>query len=59
MSVVGRHVDHSGGLEEVVTSAVQGGSKTVVVDVHPDRPNARGFMLDYGNIPMNPVSLLI
>lgn len=59
MSILSRHVDHSGGLKEVVARAVQGGSKTVVVDVHSDRPNARGFMLELGNIPMNAVSLLV
>eukprot|EP00884_Botryococcus_braunii_P016025 jgi/Botrbrau1/3105/Bobra.0070s0087.3 len=48
------HVDHSSGLEQVVASAQGTGMQQVLVDVHPDRPNARGFMLPHGNLPMNP-----
>lgn len=53
-----RHVDHSGGLEQAVISAHGNGAKRILVDVHPDRPVARGFMLPTGHLPMNPVRML-
>jgi hypothetical protein len=55
MEFCGRHVDHSGGLPEAVEAISKARQKAVLVDLHPDRPARRGFMLDAGTVPLNPV----